>query len=67
MTDLFGSPLGKIKNQSEAATFNSLQRFSLEVTGTSCPLLTFTYHGGRGSVVYVNALFGSAYAGTKEG
>jgi hypothetical protein len=44
--------LGKIKNQSEAATFNSLQRFSLEVTGTSCPLLTFTYHGGRGSVAF---------------
>ena len=23
--------------------------FVLEVTGTSCPLLTITYHGGRGS------------------
>jgi hypothetical protein len=25
------------------------RRFSVEVTGISYPLLTFTYHGGRGS------------------
>jgi hypothetical protein len=42
------------------------RRFSVEVTGISYPLLTFTYHGGRGSAKPVRQLSRAKRSGVRN-